>query len=370
MSQPSYPAPFAWTLDEIVTAELMNDVSSAIQFLSQPPLFYGQQTSATGASIPSGAFTTVTFNNEVADPYNMHSDSSDTGQIVIPAGCDGVYLLTGQVPYVDSSSGGTVQAAYSYNGAQGTGECQGPSSAGSHPSCAVADLIVASAGDVLRLQAYQNTGGALNLRTGEDTSGSVLFPQVVTRWVGLKPSLDPAVVDALPAQVTWINGDKAASSAGDYAWNTLITGAVEFLAYPPMTRAIAADAQSIANATLSTIAGLAASFDNRSAWDADTSTWTCPCPGTYLMGVSTMTAAEDANYSGVCGITVTGAGTVAGTFYGGAQKGPQVGAQYLRTHRFDTGDTAVPFVWQNFGSTIDTVVANNNVRFFALWTGS
>lgn len=106
---------------------------------------------------------TLTFDSEDEDSTEgFHSTSSDTSKLVIPAGLGGLYLAYGAVGYVSNAVGARL-TTFAKNGAVSRGRNLLPPTGGG----AVSAYIIVRPyrlvpGDYLQLQAYQNSGGALN----------------------------------------------------------------------------------------------------------------------------------------------------------------------------------------------------------------
>ena len=324
-------------------------LSSAVAFLSRPPMLIAQQ--GTVQSIPNNANTPVTMDTPVYDNYGGLSNFSDLSAYTVAPGADGIYLITGGATLSTATTTQSVASLYIINGTTIVWGDTFTSSAGATYERPMSfDLVALNAGDVIRLHAFQNTGGAIN--TAVNVSG---FPFLQLRWVA---TLSGTAGLAPPNPRTWSLGDVATPAM----FNTEIRNAVRFLSYVPYCRAAQTTLQSVPNSTLTAITGFTDYNDNYSAFASDT--WTCPVSGTYLVmakvGVNTaanlqialeaVISSTPANYYGD---SVLGAGNTH--------------ASIVKTLRLTAGDTIKPACVQASGGANNTITGNSSTRFCALW---
>lgn len=116
---------------------------------------------ATTQSLTSGAWTAVTFPTETYDVGGMHSTSSNTSRLVIPAGEAGKYQFGGSADF-DNNITGLRGTRWAKNGT-----ALGPelliSSVGFCSMPTPVEVIPLVAGDYIELQARQDSGGALDI---------------------------------------------------------------------------------------------------------------------------------------------------------------------------------------------------------------
>ena len=123
-------------------------------------------------NINSAAWTTLTFSTEDYDTGNMHSTTANTSRIAITQA--GYYLVKG-TGYFAASSATQVQVRVLKNGVTtgipGLREKKNPTS-GQDALVTLTDVVYLGVGDYLELQAYQDSGAALSVRS-EDTTFTV-----------------------------------------------------------------------------------------------------------------------------------------------------------------------------------------------------
>jgi len=110
--------------------------------------------------IPDAANTTITFDTDEYDPDDLHSTTSNTDRITIVV--PGVYVLTANGNFTKAAGTWriiyiTVNAAIvSSQSVTGSGNVFNE-----RLSCSTQKLL--AAGDIVRMDAYQNSGGQLNI---------------------------------------------------------------------------------------------------------------------------------------------------------------------------------------------------------------
>ena len=116
-------------------------------------------------SIATGTWTAVTFSNEVYDTDNLHSTSTNTSRITIPAGLSGKYLFTGNIVFAASATG--VRGISLYKDGSAYKEIYMSNASSSYSTIvswsAISSLV---AGSYYETFVYQESGGALNLNNG------------------------------------------------------------------------------------------------------------------------------------------------------------------------------------------------------------
>lgn len=117
--------------------------------------------SDTGASIANGTFTDVGWNQELEDSSNMHSTSSNLEQVKILE--DGWYELKAMIEFAANSTGRRGLRFFETTGSTSFGTAyQMAVNGGVHrmPTEWAGPLL---AGNIVKLQVFQESGGALNL---------------------------------------------------------------------------------------------------------------------------------------------------------------------------------------------------------------
>jgi len=165
-----FTTPKTWATNEVVTAANMNThVRDNISFLAQPP-----QCSCSGNTVSLADSTDAALSapNESFDNDSMHSTSSNTSRITINTA--GRYLFTSRVRFAVNGSGARV-THYRVNGGTfvPTNACAPPPGGTSDALLPGVWLLILSATDYVEVGAFQNSGGALNVKLEEFTA--VLF---------------------------------------------------------------------------------------------------------------------------------------------------------------------------------------------------
>lgn len=124
-------------------------------------------------SIPNNAWTAIAFNSEDYDQGSMHSTSSNTSRITIPANHAGLYLMTAQVAF-DNNATGFRGAAFYKNGAVLYTSEQSVPLTGSLTIVNISALAVLAVADYIELFVYQNSGAALNAGNASRSSANHL----------------------------------------------------------------------------------------------------------------------------------------------------------------------------------------------------
>jgi hypothetical protein len=346
----------------------------------------------TAQLIPSGASTALSMDQEVADPWQVHADDSDTSQVVIPPGLDGIWLVQGSVPYNTSSSGHYYAAQLLHTGAASgsTSTISGTrlQSNGAHVTPQVADLISVDAGDVIQLAALQTSGASINtwasesagdiarydgqacpvltgrwVAAGNSLPGGVLQTQLVTMFDGPAPVYGTAGIQMqIPNLPTWADGDEISNGA----LNGSITGCVMFLSNVPACRTFAGGTPAaVRSGQLAQVTGLQATIDGWADWNAATNTWTAPKDGVYLLFGQCGWPQQSAAFTASTALNCSVSGSPV-TFTGTPATAVSPCASVLRQVRLSAGDTVQVRAAQNSGSTL-TPSTLTNTRFFSLW---
>ena len=118
-------------------------------------------------SIPSAAWTALTFDSERFDLYDnaastFHSTVSNTDRLTVPAGLGGYYLVGGHIEFAANTTGRRgIQIVHSVGSAVIAEDDESPTNAAFGLS--VSTLWSMAVGEYVTLQVYQNSGGALNV---------------------------------------------------------------------------------------------------------------------------------------------------------------------------------------------------------------
>jgi hypothetical protein len=127
-------------------------------------------------SIPSATSTEIAFNAEDFDSDGFHDNATNNTRLTVPTGMGGYYHISGQV-YWDNADVDGVRLVYVLVNGSASAKAQASDDAPStdfiqHFSC----TLKLEAGDYVEIRVYQNSGSALDVQKGIDsTSVSIDF---------------------------------------------------------------------------------------------------------------------------------------------------------------------------------------------------
>ena len=115
-------------------------------------------------TLTTGVWAPATFTTESYDTHNGHSTSTNTDQYVIPTGWDGVWTLTGCGTFAANATGSRgarwTQNGTPINNAEHMLPNNGAGTASRIPAPTISENF--AAGDVIRLELFQDRGGNLD----------------------------------------------------------------------------------------------------------------------------------------------------------------------------------------------------------------
>jgi len=130
-------------------------------------------------TIANGTQTTLTFDSERSDTYNLHSTSSNTERLIAPT--PGTYTITGHVAFSSNSTGRRL-LIISLNGTSNWIAAQNTAAvSGDATDISISTTYNLSAGDYVILRAFQTSGGSLDVIYGGPDSYSPEFSMVRVR---------------------------------------------------------------------------------------------------------------------------------------------------------------------------------------------
>ena len=282
--QPALPAPYAGpytsattigtTGSDDVDVNGANGITGPVNFLSNPPLFRANQMN--GTSISNNTATAVSLASSAdVDNYGGWTASTYTIQR------DGLYLTHGIVPFAANSTG-TRRCGIKVNG--------GTTYWGPGYAAIIAGETIASktqifsfqAGDTIQLICEQNSGGALDLATGDEC-------RMFVAWLGLEGT--PSTLWTPPdTSFRWQAGTAGTDLPG--LFQAHLANDLGFLCNRPYLMAYQTNAQSGFSdsswntVVLDTVAGIIHSDtgDNYSGWTSGSSNvYTAVAAGWYLV---------------------------------------------------------------------------------------
>lgn len=118
-------------------------------------------------SIANNTETLIDFDNEIFDTDGFHSNSVDNTRLTVPSGKGGYYLIIATLPWA-SNANGERQIILNKNGSDNLLFITTPGAqATTNPVSVIRNL---SAGDYIELEAYQTSGGNLNVPVAGGTT--------------------------------------------------------------------------------------------------------------------------------------------------------------------------------------------------------
>lgn len=135
-------------------------------------------------TIGNNSWTDVLFDSEVSDQDNMHSTTSDTQSIYIPAGApSGAFLVIGSVEWAPSATNyREIRILMNTSTIVANNRLLGMSNSGLGHSHQVSGIGFFAGGTRVRLQAFQNTGGNLNTVGGSTATTMSTWLAIIHLW--------------------------------------------------------------------------------------------------------------------------------------------------------------------------------------------
>lgn len=148
-----------------------DDITEAVQFLTNPPLFVATQTVA--QSLADSTWTSLTFTTEDVDTYDGHSTSSNTSRYTAQRA--GWYTVCGVYAAAANSTGfRAVRLTVNGTHVAGTGVYLPNNGASNGAYSTPTRDVFLAVNDYVEVQGWQNSGGALSTATGAEL-GSALW---------------------------------------------------------------------------------------------------------------------------------------------------------------------------------------------------
>ena len=143
-------------------------IRSVGEILSFPEMPRCRAYQATAQSIPDSTYTALAFDAENYDVKEMHDNTTNNTRITIPADGSGTYLITANVFFAANATG-VRNVRITLNGttvlASGIAVSTGGTTGTSVNATTIEQL---SAGDYIEVEAYQDSGAALDTVTGRN----------------------------------------------------------------------------------------------------------------------------------------------------------------------------------------------------------
>lgn len=118
-------------------------------------------------AVAHNSFTTITFNSERFDTAGLHSTSTNTGRLTFPVA--GIYQV-GAAIYWTANSTGIRTMRIMVNGGTALAYTEFNAGAVSGPGLIINTIYSFAAGDYVTFDAYQTSGGSLNIAAGGNYS--------------------------------------------------------------------------------------------------------------------------------------------------------------------------------------------------------
>jgi hypothetical protein len=126
----------------------------------------------------SGNFLSITLNSERRDTHGYHSTVTNTSRLTVPANCDGWYIISGGALF-EANATGVRGLRVRLNGSTYIQEILLNNLGASFGTrVQITTQYYLSAGDYIELQAYQNSGGNLNVQVSNNISPEFMMAKV------------------------------------------------------------------------------------------------------------------------------------------------------------------------------------------------
>jgi hypothetical protein len=326
--------------------DLNQQLSLPVGFLAQRPKTRLEQQSVQALA---AGFNTITWDFCHADPWGLQSNASDLSQIVIPEAWGGWWLVQASLPVTPAAAGNTFTVGFSVNV---SGEINEPGEAFPAQNT---NVIIPGAVVLLNLAPGSTVQFACTASAAANTAQSngqmPAAASLTARWIGV--GTYPTAVPSIPDLALWTATQDITSAV----FNSQIVDSVQFLTAPSITSGATFAAQAVASGTNVALANISATCPYQE-WAEGSSTWTCKIPGVYLVSaVAQLGGTAASAYFANMGLTAVQSGTsnnyTSMRVYGTGSMGPMM----MRRMRFAAGDTFTPYIFQNSGSTVNTLAA-------------
>ncbi|MDH6116920.1 hypothetical protein ABH930_000339 [Kitasatospora sp. GAS204A] len=160
------PAPPIRAAGSRVTATTYEaDITDAVNFLANPPIFEGYQSAA--QSIPNTTLTAIGINTTLTDTYTGHDNVTNNSRYTCQLAVPGWYLVIVSLGFVASATGSRLIEIHKNGTAikliQSGTDCSHTDINAAIQCTAIIQLV---ATDYVEGYAYQSSGGALNTNPG------------------------------------------------------------------------------------------------------------------------------------------------------------------------------------------------------------
>ena len=174
----AFSTPSTWVAGTVLTAAQLNtDVRDNIAWMATDSPIARAYNNAAFSHTSTGNALSVTLNSERFDNAALHDTSSNTSRMTIPSGGGGKYLCGGSVEFASNATGHRVLSMY-VNATTYAATQTVPAVSGSVVTIAICTVWSFSAADYAEMQAFQNSGGNLNVNATTSYS-----PEFWIQWL-------------------------------------------------------------------------------------------------------------------------------------------------------------------------------------------
>lgn len=128
---------------------------------------YAKVSIAGTMNIPSGTYTTASWDETIFDEYDYHVLASQPTRLAVPAGAGGTFRVSALLVFPVNNTGNIrkVQILKDAGGSFITGQTTRPAGTTETTMVQCSEIVAMDAGDYVYVQAYQDSGSTLALNT-------------------------------------------------------------------------------------------------------------------------------------------------------------------------------------------------------------
>lgn len=177
MSDPEiWASPTTFVTGHLETADELNVVFRDNMNFLHTAKFARVYRGTSAQSITNNSIQAISFNTETADPWDIHSNSSNPSRITCPATLEGAWAIHAQVQFAANATGD--RRIYLYKtGAELVVKERDPNATGVTIMDVYAKVVLAE-DDYIEAMVYQNSGGNLDADFGSNLT------YMEAEWIG------------------------------------------------------------------------------------------------------------------------------------------------------------------------------------------
>lgn len=173
----AYSTPSTFVAGNVLTASQLNtNLRDNIAWIATDSPAARAYKSSAFSHTSTGNALSITLDSERFDNAAVHDTSSNTSRMTIPASSGGKYLCGGSVEFAANATGHRVLSMY-VNATTYTATQTVPAISGSVVTIAICTVWSFAAADYAEMQAFQNSGGNLNVNATSSYS-----PEFWVQW--------------------------------------------------------------------------------------------------------------------------------------------------------------------------------------------